>query len=311
VDDLGIDPTPLALHLWGGCIDTENVDDLGLSGVAMRFVLTSSVASFAATGVLLVATTGAGLPATAPEEAAPLVVATCLGERVTIRGTPGADHIVGTARRDVIYAGAGSDLVRSRRGGDLICAGRGGDVVRSRHGNDRVRGGPGRDVLRLGGRDDAARGGHGHDRIFFGPGDDRMDFGLLRAGTTKLGGAGDDLIRGGPGGDWISGGAGSDDLFGGPGADEIGDLIFGALTYGHITLAGSDEIVAGRGSDRVFGSRGPTYAFGGLGRDFISGGPSDDFLDGGPGSRDSAYGGGHQSGDRCVRVEFQRACELR
>jgi RTX calcium-binding nonapeptide repeat (4 copies) len=50
---------------------------------------------------------GAGVVGVTAAAAAPL----CFGQRATIVGTPGGDHITGTSDIDVIYAGAGDDIV--------------------------------------------------------------------------------------------------------------------------------------------------------------------------------------------------------
>jgi uncharacterized delta-60 repeat protein len=105
----------------------------------------------------------------------------CAGKRATIVGTPAADRLRGTSRRDVIASLGGGDVIRSLGGNDIVCAG---------SGNDRVLGGAGND--RLG-------GGSGNDRLFGESGRDRL-----------LGESGRDRLRGGPGRDRLLGGPGRD-----------------------------------------------------------------------------------------------------
>jgi uncharacterized delta-60 repeat protein len=122
---------------------------------------------------------GEGGPGTAPgSDGTP---PRCAGKRATIVGTPAADRLRGTSRRDVIVSLGGGDVIRSLGGNDIVCAG---------SGNDRVLGGTGND--RLG-------GGAGNDRLFGESGRDRL-----------LGESGRDRLRGGPGRDRLLGGPGRD-----------------------------------------------------------------------------------------------------
>jgi Ca2+-binding RTX toxin-like protein len=68
--------------------------------------------------------------------------ATCDGHKVTIRGTPGNDTIVGHERVDVIEAGAGDDTIRSKGGSDIISGGEGNDYLNESLGDGTVDGGP-------------------------------------------------------------------------------------------------------------------------------------------------------------------------
>jgi len=118
---------------------------------------------------------------------------TCHGLLVSIKGTGGADHIVGTPRRDVINGKGGADRIDGRGGDDIICGGAGTDSVRGGGGADFVAGGPGADVVHGdGGRDtlvgnggdDLLSGGPGYDRLNGGPGDDSCRLGA-DGGTKK------------------------------------------------------------------------------------------------------------------------------
>ena len=135
----------------------------------------------------------------------------CGHQRATIVGTSGPDRLIGTRRRDVIWAGAGDDLVRGRGGDDLVCAKGGDDRVFAGSGRDVVDGGKGqRDVLRGGAGDDKLAGRGGSDLIVGGGGNDRLS-----------GRSGDDVLRGNAGDDRLGGGPGRDRCFGGPGTNII------------------------------------------------------------------------------------------
>jgi Ca2+-binding RTX toxin-like protein len=114
----------------------------------------------------------------------------CQHAGVTIRGTAGADELVGTPGRDVIMAGDGDDVIRGRGGGDTICAGSGDDLVRGGPGSDEVTGASGGDEL---------RGNEGNDNLNAQAGDDTVKGGkgndVARAGRTDAG----DVAYGGPG----------------------------------------------------------------------------------------------------------------
>ena len=58
-----------------------------------------------------------GLVVTASAQAA------CFRQHPTIKGTAGADRIVGTNGPDVISTGRGNDVIIGKGGPDLICAG--------------------------------------------------------------------------------------------------------------------------------------------------------------------------------------------
>ncbi len=105
--------------------------------------------------------------------------------RCAIAGTPAADHLVGTRRKDVICGFAGRDTVVGRRAGDVLTGGAGRDRVRGGRGRDGLHGGPGRDRLNGGRGQDRLKGGRGRDRLTGGPGRDLID-----------GGPGRDLCRG-------------------------------------------------------------------------------------------------------------------
>jgi hypothetical protein len=105
----------------------------------------------------------------------------CRGVPSTLFGSNAGEAIRGTPKRDVIYAGGGSDRVLAGAGNDLVCGGPGNDTILGGKGRDTLAGEKGRDTL---------RGGPGRDRLLGGRGRDRL-----------LGGPGRDALRGGPGRD--------------------------------------------------------------------------------------------------------------
>lgn len=99
----------------------------------------------------------------------------CLGRRVTIVGTPGADDLSGGLRRDVFLGLGGDDVFQGSLDVDRACGGRG---------SDHLIGGPGDDLLAGNGGPDLLVGEGGDDLLIGGPGSD-----VCRGGT------GQDVIR--------------------------------------------------------------------------------------------------------------------
>ena len=102
-----------------------------------------------------------------------------------LRGTNGADLLVGSRKGDLIYGRGGNDVVRGRGGDDVIV----GDAPYSAHpGEDRLYGGPGRDFIdAYDGRRDVVNGGAGKDRGMFDEARARQvdrDAGLMPARYT-------------------------------------------------------------------------------------------------------------------------------
>lgn len=111
------------------------------------------------------------------------------------------EKIIGTDKKDVVFALSGDDTVMARQGDDTVFGGRGDDEVDGEDGNDVLFGGDNNDVL---------RGDDGNDALFGEKGNDRL-----------RGGDGDDTLVGGKGDDTLRGDLGEDVLFGGKGDDEI------------------------------------------------------------------------------------------
>jgi hypothetical protein len=93
--------------------------------------------------------------------------------RTPVFGTSGDDHLRGTGKDEIFYAGPGADIVEGRGGADILCGGSGRDDLRGGDGKDRLYGGSGRDKLSGGKGDDHLDGGADKDSCSGGPGDDR------------------------------------------------------------------------------------------------------------------------------------------
>lgn len=204
-----------------------------------------------------------------------------------LTGSPGADLLTGSRRKDVILGVAG---------GDRIKGGPRDDLMLGLDGSDRLVGGGGIDLAsfyfsKAGVRGDLSSRsvkGEGRDRLrgVEALEGSRSKRDVLTGNAEKnffLGNGGDDLVKGGGGNDYLEGGQGVDRLVGETG----GDRLFGQ--------AGSDLLGAGggmglseKGNDYLIGG---TYAYtdggdklhGGEGKDLLLGGHESNLLDGGPG----------------------------
>lgn len=84
------------------------------------------------------------------------------------------DTITGTALRDVVKLGGGTDTVALLEGNDKALGGRGNDVLDGGEGRDTLLGGDGNDTLLGGAGDDRLIGGNGQDGLDGGEGRDVM-----------------------------------------------------------------------------------------------------------------------------------------
>ncbi len=140
--------------------------------------------------------------------------------------TVGADVLVGSSARDVVYALAGDDSVSGGDGQDYLRGDDGNDTLNGGSAFDDLHGNAGDDLVFGGFEDDWVVGGKGRDRLFGDAGDDIV-YGNLdddeadggEGADIVRGGQGDDVVRGGWGDDWVSGDRGNDTVSGGPGAD--------------------------------------------------------------------------------------------
>lgn len=127
----------------------------------MRVHSSTLVAAFAVLVAMIASPASIGQASTDSSDR--LGNAKCGKLRGTIRGTSGADRLIGTAKRDVILGLGGNDYIDGGGGNDKVCGDSGADLIRGGRGKDNVLGGPGKDFV---------AGEAGHDRLDGGPGSD-------------------------------------------------------------------------------------------------------------------------------------------
>ena len=189
-------------------------------------------------------------------------------EADTIDGAGGSDALMGGCGDDLIIGGTGSDYLYGGIGNDTIIGGADNDVMFGQEGADvflfdanwgadTVTGGSEADRLdfsSLSGAVNVTFSGTGAgtatsgtssvtfteiEAVWGGAGNDQIDASQSTAGTTLIGGAGNDTILGGSGDDLTLGGTGNDSLSGGSGNDTF--LISGG--------EGTDTLSGGAGND--------------------------------------------------------------
>jgi Ca2+-binding RTX toxin-like protein len=184
----------------------------------------------------------------------------------TVRGTPGADDLVGGSLGDVLLGESGADTLKGMAGKDTLSGGDANDLLLGGLGNDTANGGRGDDTFEGGAGNDTYSdnegadlylGGDGDDIAFLGAASGRADGGAgadtLRSGAgadSLFGGHGDDHLIGGEGANTLEGGAGNDRMEGGTGVD-----VFRFASTDHLggaNYASSIEIIYGlTGGDRL------------------------------------------------------------
>jgi Ca2+-binding RTX toxin-like protein len=225
-------------------------------------------------------------------------------------GTPRNDKMLGTPKRDVMYAFKGDDRLYGRDAADDLYGFEGYDYIEGGDGSDKLGGGEerdglhgngGPDVLNGGDQADQLKGDDGNDKLFAGPG------GTFDRYIENLdGGGGSDLLAGGTGfeyyyfhSDWgndtisdsdtnavsfrsqkdlsirLRAGAGPE-VTDGTNSVEWGDSITILLVGG----SGDDTITGDGRSNNLAGSEGSDTINGGGGNDFLSSGPSPSTLSG-------------------------------
>ena len=267
---------------------------------------------------------------------AQLAALECFGKRVTMAGTPDADQLIGTRRRDVILARGGDDLVTGLDENDRVCSAAGDDRVEieSRNsyvrvdlgvGDDSffgsavlVRGGSGDDELRVVGNV-SAEPGPGRDLVVTALVRDRyaaacLDYsGLSHRIVADLGrgwvkGQGVDRVRGVQ---CVNGTRFGDVITGSPRSDMLHACGFGAAYAADRVRnvirarAGNDEVTLCNGGDLVYLGDGRDTAMGGEGADWVYGGADRDHIWG--------IGGSYHlfGGDGNDRVNGTFYCTLR
>jgi Ca2+-binding RTX toxin-like protein len=100
---------------------------------------------------------------------------------VLVRGTPGADVVVGDRGANQIDGAGGEDTICAGAGADLVKGSGGNHLLRGQSGQDRVQGGTGNDDLSDGTGQDQVAGGTGNVRIDTTSGNqDKVDCGRGR-----------------------------------------------------------------------------------------------------------------------------------
>ena len=221
----------------------------------------------------------------------------CEGLAATIVGTPGDDHILGTAAADVIAGLGGHDFIIGLAGDDVICGGASGDYLKGGLGDDRLLGGPGGDGLIDGRGDDVVRGGTGPDVAHLSRGNDLVSGGRrstldqvfafvpharpltvnLAAGTAT--GFGHDHVAGFEKVRVDS--AGSVFIIGSDGPNRLDVIARRVVIHGR---DGDDVLISAHGNDSLRGGGGDDELDAGFGADTLDGGPGTDTLRGGPGT---------------------------
>lgn len=134
-----------------------------------------------------------------------------------------------TSDPNVLFGGAGDDLVYGDSGDDTLGGGAGNDTLFGGAGRDLFFGGKGEEE-----NDDFISGGTSQDTIFGSDGDDTVNGG--GASDQVFGGAGADVVDGGDASDSLFGGTGDDTITGGAGVDTF----FFANNHGADTVTDFD-----------------------------------------------------------------------
>jgi Ca2+-binding RTX toxin-like protein len=210
----------------------------------------------------------------------------CFNRKPTIVGTPVADRLQGTRKRDVIVALGGNDVIGNLGEHDVVCAGVGDDVIRPR----------GRDsafLVDLGPGDDRFLHAHAYS-VGGGPGDDRI---VVDSPVNVAGGPGDDHLqmtrtlsyRYPSNGPCVSFRSSSRsvrvDLERGWARGEGRDRVIG---FRCLTATRHDDVIAG--TDRRDGINALA------GADLVHAGAANDVVSGGPNADRIYLGAGHDSG---------------
>ena len=176
--------------------------------------------------------------------------------RVLAYGQSGNDLLDASALATIaarLEGGKGHDIIFGGAGDDLIVGDPDGAEGDGAEGNDWIHGGAGNDTI-IG------------DRFVNGSGD-----GAEGGADTIFGGDGDDFILPGRSSDWVDGGAGDDIIIDDPdGAEGGNDTLIGG--------EGNDILSGGGGNDSLVGGDGRDLLLGGEGADTLNGGVGEDLL---------------------------------
>lgn len=238
-------------------------------------------------------------------------------EVVEVKGTPGADVLLGDADNEHIQGFRGDDLLYGGVGDDTLDGGIGDDRLEGGPGFDSYDGGPGNDTLTFRIADgpalvDLAQSTVQHAGTFEFVQEVENVTGSV-FGDTLLGDDHDNVLQGGGGLDLLAGGLGDDVLAGGAdgayaswadsqggvqvdlargkarewdgGQDRLSDIL-GAVGSDH-----DDTLLGDDGANRLEGGGGDDVLRGRAGDDSLAGGDGGDILDGGAGRDLADYSG--------------------
>ena len=188
---------------------------------------------------------------------------------------------------DVLFGGAGDDILVGQAGDDTLYGGDDNDILAGWEGTDSLYGGDGDDLM----AGDFGRYEQVDQRVVASVAGDYRVVGAGVLGDTASHGtpveqAGNDYLDGGAGDDVLYGEGGDDVLLGGSG----NDVLWGDASYLPVGLHGNDILDGGTGNDSLHGGAGNDRLQGGDGNDTLSGGEGADILEGGAG--DDALDGG-------------------
>jgi Ca2+-binding RTX toxin-like protein len=214
-------------------------------------------------------------------------------------GTPGNDHIHGSAANDIIHGLGGDDVIDGRSGNDVLYGDAGNDQLTGGAGHDFLYGGDGNDLLWGGDGNDFFVGGQGADSFAGGAGIDtvryetlsnavHIDLGLNVADGGDVTGDTFNSIEGVVGtrfDDTLTGDGAANTLSGGGGNDVLDGR------------GGNDTLDGGEGNDTLIGGNGNDILHGGAGNDLLWGNDGDDTLQGGAGADTLAGGAGIDTAD--------------
>ncbi|MET0360870.1 MAG: calcium-binding protein, partial [Sphingobium sp.] len=217
------------------------------------------------------------------------------GDRLTA-----IEHVIGTARNDILHGGSGSETLEGGAGNDLFTGSAGADTLDGGADFDTV---------------DYSQSAQGVTAYLDGRsgvgGDAAGD--VLRNIEKIIGSAHDDSLTGDAGDNILRGGAGADRIDGGAGVDTVdfSDSGVGVSLYldGRASHGGDAEgdtyanmeiAIGSTHDDRLVGAAGAESLYGGEGNDILEGGAGADLLDGGAGQDIASYAGS----DRGVRVSL-------
>jgi Ca2+-binding RTX toxin-like protein len=240
-------------------------------------------------------------------------------EAVDGRGAGAAMTLLGGDGGNLLFSGAGNDLLQGQLGDDVLLSGAGHDTLGGGSGLNILEGGLGNDAYINVGADDLVieNPGEGADTIFASidfylpPGIEALILMESSQAIRGFGADGDELLVGNSQGNELVGGAGHDTLIGNAGADTMDggegsdwvvlasatmsvtiDLVAGSThgAHGIDRLISIENVIAGAGHDSLLGDDLANGLSGGAGNDRLNGGNGNDTLDGGDGA-DIMWGG--------------------